>query len=282
MLKKFFDIYQNFKIPNSKKIESFYVYNSRKLNKQKKENVNYKEYLKSFSDGEYLNIVDSGWNNSSQEYISEYLKINTRGYYIGTFSKNKLNYKCDRNGLIYDIDEEGKVSDFYWSLRINFTLIEQLLAANHGSVDSYDDKIFKFTWVEQEKEYYEKYIKNIQEEMIENFKQICIWSNDSIDNINNKKLARRMVKSGLFANESRIKFLKDSDEAYYDNFSNNEYKGKLKIGKRTLIDKVFFPEKRLSVLVKKQRRLKNNWIIKKLYYVWAIFLYIKLIILKKI
>lgn len=287
-LKKMFDIYQSMKVSKANRINTFYVYNSRKLNKQISDeieengNSDYVEYLKQYYDDGYLNIVDSGWNNSAQESIGKYSKVKTRGYYIGTFSKKEVDYECNREGLIYDIKEDGTTSDYYWSLRTNFTLIEQLLAANHGSVDSYNDKKFSFTWVDKEKDFYEKYIESIQRNLLLEFEQICAWSDNKIDNISNKLLARRTLKSGLFANKERVSFLIECDNAYYDNYSNNEYKGTFPKRKIKIKEKIFHPEKRLSILVKKQRRINNEKIKKRFYFIWAGFLYLYLRILRKI
>lgn len=287
-LKKMFDIYQNILVSKDNSIETYYIYNSRKLNAMVKEEIKekgysyYLDYLKDFYDNGYLNMVDAGWNNSAQESIGKYANVKTRGYYIGTFSKKKLNYECDRLGLIYDIKEDGSVSDYYWSLRTNFTLIEQLLAANHGSVINYDNKKFSFEWPTKEEEYYNKYICNLQKDILSFFAQLCVWNNDKIRNISNKELARRNVRTGLFASNERINFLIDSDNSYYDNFSNNTFNGKFLGNKASFKDKIFHLEKRLSIYVKKQRRMKQTKLNKVKYFIFSIGLYSYLRLFKKI
>ena len=285
-LKNLFDKYQEMFIPDNKKIKTLYCYNSRFINKQAKQNEcvkdNYIQYMSDFIDNGYINIVDCGWNNSSQEDIQEIMNVKTRGYYIGTFTKRNLGFHCKRLGLIYDIKTDGRVSDYYWLLRTNFTLIEQILGAPHGSVIGVENKKAVCEWPQQEMYVYKRWIKNLQQELLDEFLCLAVWLKDK-NAVDINLLAKINVKSGLFANKKRLDFIIDLMRNYYDNLSSGDNrKGDVAFKKRkpTLKDKICFPEKRLSILVKRQRNIKSK-LGMFFYQVWARWFYFKLVLFGK-
>ena len=241
------------------------------------------DYMKEFIDGDHINVVDCGWNNSSQQNIQNIMKIKTRGYYIGTFSKENLGFPCKREGLIYDIESNGDISDYYWLLRTNFTLIEQLCGAPEGSVCDIKNKKPIQHWQQQEKYIYKKWIAGLQENIADEFLQLCAWLKNNENAIDYELLAKINVKSGLFADERRLQFLNELSENYFDNFSfgkNTTGNISFRKAKPSLRDRLIYPEKRLSILVKKQRGIKTKFGMF-FYKIWANLFYFKLTLLGK-
>ena len=284
-LKTVFDKYQDIFVSDAKRITTLYCYNSRFVNQEAKLNKevrdNYIEYMSNFIDDGYINVVDCGWNNSSQEAIQEIMNIKTRGYYVGTFTKN-VNFNCKRLGLIYDIGSDGRVSDYYWLLRTNFTLIEQIMGAPHGSVIGFENKKAILEWPKKEMFVYKRWIKDVQKNLFNEFLYLAVWIKDK-NAVDYGLLAKINVKSGLFANKKRLKFVLELSNNYYDNFSSgNNISGNtaFKKTKLSLKDKMFFPEKKLSVLVKRQRNIKTK--LGMIFYkIWAKCFYLKLVLLGK-
>ena len=284
-LKIMFDEFNKLVVPNNHIIKSAYCFNSRKVNeslRNHKISNEYVTYLKSFLDKGYLNMVDCGWNNSTQETISETLNLKTRGYYVGTFSKNKLDYPCDRTGLIYDISENGKTTPYYWLLRTNFTVVEQLLGAPAGSLVAYDKKP-EFVWQEQEKQFYFKHVEPLQKQILQEVLSLLVWLKDVPKTEELRLFAKLNVKQGLLSNKKTLNLLNEFSNSYYDNFSSNTNKQgnvNFKNQKQSLHDRLFNPEKRLSITVKKQRKIKNAFSMV-LYKIWANCFILKLNLLGK-
>ena len=262
-LKILFDAYQKLFVPKQQIIKTEYCYNSRKINEQIKKGTisdKYKNYIKSFLDNHILNIVDCGWNNSSQEIFSKSLGLPTRGYYIGTFSKNKVNVFCDRTGLIYDVSEDGETSPYYWLLRTNFTIIEQILGAPHGSLVAYESKP-EFFWDKHEEYLYKTYIQKLQKQILQEVLSLAVWLKDVPQTEELQLLAKMNIQQNLLASKTSLQWMNEFSRCYYDNLSFNQNKAgnvAFRKKKQTWKEVLFFPEKRLSIIVKKQRKIKNN------------------------
>lgn len=231
-LKKLFDVYQRLRVPQNGTIEGLYMKNSRKVNwdalraflngETDADKIRiFQKYVKSFASGHRLFLVDVGWNNSAQEIIGKLCGLETYGFYIGTFQKDRLDYQCERKGLLYDINESGQYSDFYWIYRANCTLYEQLLAAPHGSVVGYAEKPDgtiepEEEWEPRERFVYTRYLEPMQEVILLKFRGLCAWMDGEIPE---KLLANNMLLSSLFGSKDRLKLLNELDKNYYDNLT---------------------------------------------------------------
>lgn len=231
-LKKLFDVYQELRVPQNGTIESLYLKNSRKVNRDALRAFQngeadadkvriFQKYVNSFVSGRRLFLVDVGWNNSAQEIIGKLCGLETYGFYIGTFRKDRLDYQCERKGLLYDISESGQYSDFYWIYRANCTLYEQLLAAPHGSVVGYAEKPDgtvepQEEWEPRERFVYTQYLESIQEVILLKFRGLCAWMDGEIPE---RLLADNMLSSGLFGSKKRMELLNELDRNYYDNLT---------------------------------------------------------------
>lgn len=289
LLKELFDIYQNICIPPKDQIETHYVINSRIVNQKAydgKDTYNndytlFKTYMSQYSHDGVLAIVDNGWKCSSQMLFSELLSCKTIGYYIGVNKKeNPANPSCLRNGLIFDIDTDGKgsVSKYYniLSARCKF-IYEQLLTNDKGTLESYyrdikGDIQFKYADEPSNSLMYCKYIKQIQKDIKYNLAGMSAWLVNS--NFTAQDMATMYLK--LIINQTKqdcviTNEIKNHRFELYDKINGiHEYSTQSdKIKKsdlnsfnlKTAIDIIKRPEEFLSYFVGIKRRLVKHPII---------------------
>ncbi len=103
-LKRLFDVYQKLCIPESKKIHSRYVLNSRKVNIRATEDPDAKRsllgYLKGFTDGDRFVFIDEGWYGHGQLVYTRELGLKTKGYYLGLMDNFSVK-DCKRKGILF-------------------------------------------------------------------------------------------------------------------------------------------------------------------------------------
>lgn len=292
-MKKAFDAYQTLLTPIDHKVKTFYFLNSRKVvflakdafdHKEGSDARDYdlqKEYLLAHShDGKFF-MVDEGWYNHSQQALSEMIDVDTYGYYIGSCRKEKVEHenRCHRKGLLFEIrDDDYTKSPYFGIFCTNRSMYEQLLSAPHGSVRKY--KSIADGMVEIEEKYderemyiYERYTRNLQEMMLVNIKGLAAWHADRSMSVS--QLANLMLKSALFNNRIRCRFLNDLDRNMVDNFAGNQsflVKG-IKDVRINPVKLFLHPAEYLGMMAKVQRKLVNKPILLIPYYILASMAY---------
>jgi len=275
-LKILFNEYQQLRIPTDRQIESLYCYNSRKVclaaDNSEESCLLLKDYLRSFTKGNKLYVVDEGWYNHSQQAIARTTGLDTYGYYIGTRSKEHVDLPnaCCRRGLLFDTLESGKRSAYYGIFCTNCSLYEQMLTANHGSVDRYfrEDGIVKPQLKENEKEKmaYERYVREWQESMFLDFQGLTAWLVDK--NVKPSALARIMLFTSFFAGKERRAFLNFMDESRFDNCTDGKAKTDkgIKDVRISVAELILHPDRYVGMFSKLQRKLDGKPLLMILYY----------------
>lgn len=233
-----------------------------------------KEYMDQFKSGNgSIYIVDEGWYNHSQQAMCATFGYDMYGLYIGSRAKEPLNCDCvcHREGLLFDYRTSKDKSKYYGVLCTNCSMYEQILTAEHGSVVGYyrrDDGTVDARLKENEKEIeiYNLYIRQMQERMMLQIKGLAAWKLGS--KLSEKKLAKMILKTSVFANHRRCQFLNDLDSHRYDNCSAGKRapdKG-LKDVRINIVELLMNPDDYLGMFCKLQRKLDKNVITRYLYY----------------
>ena len=292
-MKKAFDAYQTLLTPIDHKVKTFYFLNSRKVVFLAKDAFEYKEgsdardydlqkeyLLAHCHDGKFF-MVDEGWYNHSQQALSEMIDVDTYGYYIGSCRKEKVEHenRCHRKGLLFEMrDDDYTKSPYFGIFCTNRSMYEQLLSAPHGSVRKYksiaDGMVeIEEKYDEREKYIYERYTRNLQEMMLVNIKGLAAWHADRSMSVS--QLANLMLKSALFNNRIRCRFLNDLDRNMVDNFAGNQsfqVKG-IKDVRINPVKLFLHPAEYLGMMAKVQRKLVNKPILLIPYYILASMAY---------
>lgn len=293
-LKKLYDSYQYLMVPEKDSIQTDYCYNSRRAcrlaierYKESDGKENYlKDYFAQFVKNDTLYLVDEGWLNHTQQELSQYTGWNTYGYYIGSKQKDHLSFdaKCVRKGLVFDKDENNKYSDYFGIFSGNCSFYEQILTADHGSVDQYSlnekgEIVYGLKENDKEKYIYETYIADLQRLMHYRFMGLCVWMKSQ--NIKEKKLATMMLKSLVFANKKRCSFMNDLDRNRYDNQSDGvgDKAKTVKDVRINVLHLLAHPDFYVSIFCKLQRKVYDKKILNIAYYplAWMFYGYVRLV-----
>ena len=276
-MQKAFDAYQKLLLPESLEASTHYFLNSRKVvflakdaydGKEDADSNDYKlleQYVLEHSYENKFYMVDEGWYNHSQQAISQIINVDTYGYYIGSCRKEKVDHtnRCHRKGLLFEmLDDDKTFSPFFGIFCTNRSMYEQLLSAPHGSVRKYksveDGKAeVEEKYDEREKYIYDTYTRSLQDLLLVNIKRLAAWNVGR--SVPLKKLANLMLKSALFNNRSRCRFLNDLDKNMVDNCGGNQnfqVKG-VKDVHLNVLKLITHPAKYLGMMAKVQRKLVN-------------------------
>lgn len=292
-MKKAYDAYQKLVVPLSEIIKTHYFLNSRKvvfLAKDAYKKIDgsdetdftlQKDYLLAHSDHGKFYMVDEGWYNHSQQMLTEMLNIETFGYYIGSWRKEKLQYddRCHRKGLLFEMRDDNKtLSPFFGIFCTNRSMYEQLLSAPHGSVRKYkslkDGEVqVEEKYEDKEKYIYDTYTRKLQDLMLVNVKGLTAWNIDN--HISLRLLSRLLLKSALFNSRKRCRFLNDLDRNMVDNCGGNQsfqVKG-IKDVRINVVELLLHPANYLGMLAKVQRKIVDKSYLMPPYYILASFAY---------
>lgn len=264
-LQKCFDYYSYFKNKDTE-IKSLYLKNSRKVNKKIEENADdaeiLKRYLEPFSDNNKLCIVDEGWYCTSQITIQNKLGYETTGFYIGIMGRDKKNIACERKGILFDIDENGKESPLYGVFRTNCTFYEQLLSAPHGSTIGYEEVNGTINavddWKLTERKNYFENIESLQKIILEYIGGLSVWN----CRLTKYELACCVLRTLLFASKEKLILEDKIIDSWYDNANDTTAKnfGRISDIKFNPIAAIVKPESYLRYFCKlKNLRLKYNF-----------------------
>lgn len=273
---------------NIRDIHTDYCYISRKvcLADDKKDITLLKEYLEPFIDNGKLVIIDEGWYCHSQQSISKNLNIPTLGYYLGVRGKDKGYLNCERKGILFDFyGNSNKPSKYYGIFCTNCSMYEQMLTSREGSVKGYDKTDIGLTPILKENEVeiklYDEIIGHWQNRMLQIIKGLCVWTFNQ--DISEKLLARTILRTSLFANNKRCKFLKRLDGDMINNFGNIAQKSKgLADVHINIIDLLLHPDMYLGMICKVQRRIYDKKILNIIYWCFALCYYMYIRLLKRI
>lgn len=246
------------------------------------------DYISRFLDKGKFCFVDSGWKCTIQNALQKYYGISTEGFYIGVQKPEIPTEDLKKHGLIFQ--EADQQSRYYHYLGMNIPFYQQLLAAPHGSAVKYisleDQILIEEEWDPMERELYEEWIQEVQENMFLKFCGICVWDPE---NINERKrdwqIAKLSMKSSLFASETRLEFIRHCTENYVQNFQ-QEKRGSIAYDHKKVrlrIDFLWNPDKLLRYVSKVQRTsLYDRRLIRILYPPAAGLLYGYIILVQKI
>lgn len=220
-LKECLERYEHILMPTE--VNTYYVKNSRKVNKMaeksKDDEILLKKYLNQFADGNYLCLVDEGWYCSSQILMQKKMGFNIDGYYLGIMGRKNKDVDCRRKGILFDTDGNGQ-SPLFGVFRTNCTFYEQILSAPHGSTVAYKEvngKIYAVEkWQEKEKENYEERIDKIQNVILDYLTGITSWVGEGMT-LTKYALACFVLKQLMFGSSKRI--IKENEilNCWYDN-----------------------------------------------------------------
>lgn len=292
-MKKAFDAYQEMVQPYGKTMKTHYFLNSRKVvffakdvydNKPGADINDYalqKEYLLAHSHGGKFYMVDEGWYNHSQQVISGMIDVDTYGYYLGSCRKEGIDHadRCHRKGLLFEMrDDDKTLSPYFGIFCTNRSMYEQLLSAPHGSVRKYksinDGEVeVEEKYDEREQYVYETYTRKLQDLMLVNIKGLAAWGVGT--NVSLSKLANLMLKSALFNNRERCRFLNDLDKNMVDNCGGNQsfqVKG-IKDVHINVLELIMHPANYLGMMAKVQRKLVDKPFLLPPYYIVATMVY---------
>lgn len=207
-LKECLDRYEQILMPTE--MNTYYVKNSRKVNrmaeKSRDDEILLKKYLKQFSDGNYLCLVDEGWYCSSQILMQKKLGFDIDGYYLGIMGRKNEDADCRRKGILFDTDGNGQ-SPLFGVFRTNCTFYEQILSAPHGSTVAYKEVNGKIQavekWHEKEKENYEERINKIQNVILDYLTGITSWVGQGTT-LTKYTLACFVLRQLMFGSSKRI------------------------------------------------------------------------------
>lgn len=256
----------------------------------KENNQAFRAYTEKYiqdEDGSFR-FVDSGWKCTTQNAIEQNYGIKTVGYYIGIQIPDQSIKKLERTGLIFS--EFSPRSKYYDYLGMNIPFYQQLLAAPHGTALKYvlegEEVHVLHEWDPMERKLYEEKIRDIQEYMLLKFRGLCAWGQtDAFDQKDDWSIAKQSMKSSLFANGSRLKFVRDCTENYVQNFR-QEHRGKVKYDYKKAkmgIDIIWRPEKYLRYFAKIQRTgLYDHRVVRMLYPIFSHLYYMYVLLWHRI
>ena len=247
-------------------INSYYIKNSRKVNKKALVNDNDKkmlsQYMSYFSKNNSMTVVDEGWYCSSQITIEKVTGIRVNGYYLGIMDRNKGEENFTRKGILFDINESGDKSPYYGVFRTNCTFYEQLLSAPHGSTTEYHEingKIqAKEVWNDVEKKNYYENILPLQENILDYLTGLVTWN----CNLGLDELSKYVMHTLLFGSNERLIKMDEIMNAWFDNANDtNEKKfANIRNVKISVVELIAAPENYLRYFCKlKDLKLRSNW-----------------------
>lgn len=265
--------------------ESYYCYNSRKVcfKARDEKPINseqyrlMRDYMGGFlsTDGR-LYLVDEGWYNHSQMAMCEAFGYGITGYYIGCMGgiDASLADKCSNKGLLFDNKGAFGVSRYYGVFRTNCSMYEQILAANHGSVTAYRrnqegeiEPVLKENTLETE--IYNMYIKDLQAQMLLIIKGLTAWNMGEC--LSEKFLAKMILRTSIFANRERCRFMNSLDSHRFDNCSDGKAKTdkSIKDVNINIAELICNPGSYLGMFCKLQRKLVGQSFFMLIYYPFA-------------
>lgn len=242
-------------------------YNEHRLTNKKV----FKEYLNSFGEdieNKGMCVVDIGWGGTMQEAIYKFFdrKIQVTGFYLGLNAIYNIMNDTKRYGINFSVLPFENYNSHI--LRANAQLYEQLASAGHGGCVEYSSNNGSYT-IEyhqpKEKWLFDNYIKDHQEQMFQihqslmkNLKTVCYD-----DSVINNELIVIALKSGIFQNSRKIKFLETLNLGYYQNISNKKIGIDYEIPKQLVSVKSLFkfilkPEEFFRYLVKLKPKLYST------------------------
>lgn len=248
-----------------KEIETTYCYASRKtcLTNDTEQQECLMDYLSGFKDGDTLVMVDEGWYCHSQQRISERYKLHTIGYYLGVRGKDAEVEGCVRKGILFDkYGNEGKPTRYYGIFNTNCSMYEQMLTSNEGSVTGYqrdtEGRIIPLLHVNyKEHALYSEVIGRWQTRMKLVVKGLCAWKLG--EDVDEKKLAKMVLRTSLFASRERCKFLNKLDRDMIDNFNQTKQIAKTaKDAHVRILELIKHPDMYLGMVCKVQRMIYRN------------------------
>lgn len=261
----------------------FRTHYNRVRNEQKEAFLNYFNSFDAAPEENGITIVDVGWGGTMQENIHRFFnqEIPVTGYYLGLKEIYNIETGTKRFGLNFSFYPHHN----YWDhiLMANSHLYEQLLGAPHGSTLAYTKDPKKPTvefYEENEKYVHHEHIAPIQDYMTIQFKQLfkILEPLSYTHNMVQEFITNLALRSGIFVDRKRLKFIHEISLGFYQNIGNNEtglkYDPKsLEYSKLDLIKAfIWSPEKvfRYLVKVKPHRYAQNkptgSFLINPLYY----------------
>ncbi len=192
--------------------------------------TNFRAYISSFDSNfieEGIHLVDIGWGGTMQESIYGFLeeKIPVTGYYLGIRDIYNIQENTKRSGLLFSLLPYTDYNDHL--LMANTQFYEQFSAANHGSALCYTTKENGFVLEKhnpEEKQLYDNYIATHQEQMfgfhmelLEQLGPVCYDQN-----MVQKQLAELALKTALFVNSRKLKFVQELNSGFYQNIGTNK------------------------------------------------------------
>lgn len=236
--------------------------------------LKYSEFVEKIA--EPVNVVDVGWRGAMQLGLEELKSVKTRGYYIGLNGDLEREYNVTKVGLVFS---EYNDDPYYYLLKSNIQLYELLLAAPHGSAQTYVEKDglidVPLVWEDNEKALYTDIISKWQESTLPLFNGLCAWSNDEKLLFSDRSNAKVVSRSALFSNKERIGFLHALDRGFIWNFG-QETKG-TKYNRKDVsigLSIIWAPEKYMRFAAKVQRLLPAKVLYQALYNVVAAIYYV--------
>lgn len=218
----------------------------------------FRDYTAPYIKDGVFRFVDSGWKCTTQNTIQKNYGIPTKGYYIGVQNPDKPTLPLDRCGLIFS--ESNPRSKYYDYLGTNIPFYQQLLAAPHGTALKYvrgqDGIEVLHEWDQMEEKLYREHIAALQTYMLLKYRGLCVWDcKTPWDKKQDWYIARLSMRSSLFANPSRQRFIRMCTDNYVQNFR-QENRGKVKYDPSKVkigVDIIWKPEKYMRYISKIQR-----------------------------
>ena len=246
------------------------------------------DYISRFLDEGVFRFVDSGWKCTTQKALESCYGISTEGFYIGVQNPEQPIGNLKKHGMIFR--ESDPQSRYYHYLGMNIPFYQQLLAAPHGSAVKYIDLegqiLIEEEWDPMEKELYEEWIQEVQENMFLKFCGMCAWDSETV---NEKKrdwqIAKLSMRSSLFAAGTRLEFIRHCTENYVQNFQ-QEKRGTIAYDRKKVslgMGCLWKPDKLLRYASKVQRTsLYDHRLVRIAYPLAAEILYGYIILIQKI
>ena len=244
-----------------------------------------KQVLGSYSSQPNLHFIDIGWYGSMQLGLEKILGIKTDSFYLGITEKNS---NISRTGLIFSEEDNVLSPTFFYVLRANMQLYEQLSAAPHGSAQTYiqyeHGVDVPLVWEENEKSLYYSEIEPWQKKAEALFCALAAWRAGKGETFSNRENSCTVLRSCLFADKTRLAFLKRLDKGFLGNFGQNT-KGLQYDPRSVKIDTslILSPEKYIRYIAKVQRALPSNMCVQILYRIcaWLFSVYTKIVLFLK-
>lgn len=206
----------------------------------------FEQYLKSFNVDflqKGLHIVDVGWKGTIQDNLFRFFegRVIVNGYYMGLNGENGIRNDEYKKGLLFsNINSYSPYFDIFF---YDYTFLERLLFASHGSVIRYscrDNKYIPITHFYQHELENWHMISPIQDEIYENFKRLflifstnCSYAKSydyiiselhcktvilfskSEKNIQNNMLQNHIENFGIWKYTKKLKFMPSIDTFKY-------------------------------------------------------------------